>query len=201
MVCTPYQWSLVPLWPTLIPKTVLKHQTVAKALSWFILRKLQGINPMGLSYPLDNSYTNKYSETPNYHQNLEMIILKKFQGIKPMRLSDPLANYYPNNCSETPKCHQNLDMIFLIFFKRLTQCTLVPLWTTLIPTTMLKQKTSTKNWDDWLETIQSIDDEKCNDKTGTLTKTPPPKLQGEKICMYSLYMVHRQFAITPEDKF
>ena len=31
---------------------------------------------MGLISPLDNSKTNNFSETPNFHQNLEMIELK-----------------------------------------------------------------------------------------------------------------------------
>ena len=52
---------------------------------------------------------------------------------------------------------------------------------------MLKHKTSTKNWDDWLETIQSIDDDKCNDKNRTLTKTPPKTAGGENMYVQFVY--------------
>ena len=42
-----------------------------------VLENLQGVNPMGLSDPLDDSKTSNSSETPNFHQNLEMIVLEK----------------------------------------------------------------------------------------------------------------------------
>ena len=77
------------------------------------LEKLQGVNLMGLSAPLTDSYTNNYSETRNCHQNLEMVFLKNLQGINPMGISAPLANSYPNNCSETSNCHQNIEIVDL----------------------------------------------------------------------------------------
>ena len=68
---------------------------------------------MGLSCPLAYSYPNKCSETPNCHQNLDIIALKKIQGINPIGLSSPLNDSYPPNYSETPNCHKNLDIIAL----------------------------------------------------------------------------------------
>ena len=36
---------------------------------------------MGLIYPLDNSYTNKFYETPNSHKNIETTALGIFKGV------------------------------------------------------------------------------------------------------------------------
>ena len=41
------------------------------------LKKVQGINSLGLIYPLAGSETNNSSETPNCYQNLDMIALKR----------------------------------------------------------------------------------------------------------------------------
>ena len=41
--------------------------------------KMQGINPMGLSDPFNDSYANNCFETPECHQNLKMIALKKIE--------------------------------------------------------------------------------------------------------------------------
>ena len=62
-----------------------------------------------------------------------------------MGLSSSLADSYTRDFSETPKCHQKIDMIALKICKGLNQWALVPLWKTLIPTTILKYKTVTKN--------------------------------------------------------
>ena len=69
---------------------------------------------------------------------------RKFHEIKPMVISYPLDESYPQNCSETLNCKQNLEIIALKICKGLTQFSLVPLWPTLIPTTILKQQTVTK---------------------------------------------------------
>ena len=106
---------------------------------------------MGLSAPLADSNTSNYSETPNCHQNLEMILLKCFQGIQQMGLNSPLADSYTNNFSKTPNCHQNLETIVLKNCKGSTQFSLVPLFPTLKPTIIQKHQTIIKTfrWLTW----------------------------------------------------
>ena len=77
------------------------------------LKKVQGINSLGLIYPLAGSETNNSSETPNLHQNIDMIALIFLKGINPGSLSTPLDNSKPKNSSETTNCHQNFETIDL----------------------------------------------------------------------------------------
>ena len=58
---------LVPLW-----KTLNSHK---------FNEKMQGINPVGPSDPLVDSYPNSCPETPNYHPKLGMISLKFWKGL------------------------------------------------------------------------------------------------------------------------
>ena len=73
-------WDLVHLGPTLIPTDVLKHQIVTKTLRWLPWIFLQGVNTMVLNDPLPDSYPNNNSETPKFHQNLEMISMKQISS-------------------------------------------------------------------------------------------------------------------------
>ena len=67
------------------------------------LKNGQTINPIGLCAPLADSRTNSCSETPNFHQNLEMIDLEKLEklkGMKSMGISTPLEESKTNNISK-----------------------------------------------------------------------------------------------------
>ena len=68
---------------------------------------------MGFGTALVYSYPNICSETPNYHQNLDMIAFKKNQGINPTGLIPPLENSSTITCYEKPNFHQNLEIIAL----------------------------------------------------------------------------------------
>ena len=59
--------------------------------------------------PLFNSYPNNYYETPNCHQNIEIIALN-IQGMNSMGLSAPLYISYPNNYYETPNDTKTLRL-------------------------------------------------------------------------------------------
>ena len=48
-------------------------------LKTILQNKLICLMTIGLIEPLENSYPNNCSETPNCHQNLEMIVLKIFK--------------------------------------------------------------------------------------------------------------------------
>ena len=128
----------------MVPKIYPKQQNICKTfrlLPW----KIEKINPMGLSAPLDNSYHKKNSETSNCHQNPEMIALECFKGWN--------------------------------------KWALVPFWTTLKPTVLMKHQTFTKTlrWLPWYS--QSIDGDKSNDITRNLATDLPQeicyKIQGK----------------------
>ena len=72
------QWTLVPLCLTLKSTIIMKHQNVTKTLRWFTWKKMKGMNSMGLSDPLNRPKTINYYETPNCHQNLDIIVLDPF---------------------------------------------------------------------------------------------------------------------------
>ena len=133
----------MPLWLTITPTTFIKHQTVTKTLIFLPLKKWKGLTKWVL-VPLWPTLKYFFYETPNCHQNLDMISLKIFQGINPMGLSAPLDNSYTKNCSEKPNCRQNLDIIALNKGKWLTKWALVTLWPTLKLTIVLENQTVTK---------------------------------------------------------
>ena len=56
-------------------------QNCHQNLEMILLKKLKGINPMGLSFPLVDSYNNNRYETPDCHKNLDIIGLKNFKGL------------------------------------------------------------------------------------------------------------------------
>ena len=82
---------LVPLWPNIILTTVLKHKNVTKQL-YYCIENLQGIDPMGLSAPLADSYPRNCSETPNCHKNLEMI---DFNPVSKFMMTIVKKNWHP----------------------------------------------------------------------------------------------------------
>ena len=86
---------------------------------------------MVLSDPLADLYTQNCSETPNCHQNLDIIAVKHLQGVNSMGLCACFSNSKTKNCSETPNFHQNLEMIAL---KPLTKLIITSLMTQLAPT-------------------------------------------------------------------
>ena len=74
------QWRICILWhyDTL---NCSKTTNCNQKLKMTVLKKMQGISPMGLNAHLDDSYPNNCPETPKCHQNHEMITFKDEKGL------------------------------------------------------------------------------------------------------------------------
>ena len=139
-------------------------------------------------------------ETPNIHQNLEVVALKIFKELTQWDLVPLCMILIPINVLKHQAFTETLIWLPCRYFKGLNQWALMPHWTNQKPRTLLKHQTVTKTVI-WLTWIQSINCITIVSRQLAPSPWPSTDLWGEEILISGLYTVHREFPITPEYKF
>ena len=131
------------LWQNLIPKTILKHETITKILRWLPWFFLQGINPMGLNDPYCNSYPNNCSAIKNCNQNLDIIALKNCKVLTQWALVPLWLTLISTNVLKNETVTKNLRWSTWNF-QGMNSMGFSAYLPTLIPKFVLKHQTVTK---------------------------------------------------------
>ena len=107
------QWDLVPLWTTLIPANILKHQTVTKTLRWLSQKNCNGWTQWSFVTLWKILILTTIMKLQTATKTMRLLPWFFLQGMNSMGLSALLATLKPFYSSKTPKHHQKLNRIEL----------------------------------------------------------------------------------------